>query len=92
MVAVRKIVVIVAAVWIFAGLGMYTYIHLYYANTMPRVPGGDQTNLVTVNHNTRVYVSKRDAERKEIVERLFFWGGAVCFVLIAFLQKLYKVF
>lgn len=94
MVAVRKAIMIAAILCFFAALGLNTYMELSYADRMPGTPdpAASRTIAMSVNHNTRVYVTAEEYRSKKAAEHFFFWGGPICFALIGLLQVYYKVF
>lgn len=85
---------VLAIICFFAALGVNTYMELSYAANMPQTPdpASGRTRLISVNHNTQVYVTDAEYAAKKRANDFFFIGGGLCIALIAFLKLYYKVF
>lgn len=94
MVTIRRMIVIAAGICFFGGLMSNVYLELHYANAMPHSPdiSSRRTFEVSVNHNTRVWVTEDELRTRVNAQRFFMWGGSISFVLIALMQSIYKVF
>ena len=84
MVILRKILVIIAAIVFFSGLGLLAYIHISYADNMPKSPDPStgRTHLLVVNHGVRVYVTEEEMLRKARIESFSSDVGGICFLVM----------
>jgi hypothetical protein len=85
----KRIIQIIAALVLIAAVELNAHIHVSYAESMPRTPdvASGRVHLVTVNHGVRVYVSKNEKLKKEIMERIGFVAAFISVLLIGVLQR-----
>jgi hypothetical protein len=92
MATVRRIVTVIAMACIFSGLGWDIYLDLSYAAGMPQAPdpSSGRTDLILVNHNTRVYVTEAEYQAKIRADHFFFGVGALSLLVIVLLNVRFK--
>jgi hypothetical protein len=68
------------------------YIHLSYGAKMPKDPQPEvgRTYQITVNHGTRVYVTKQELERAEFVFRTMPYVAIICFAAFGIIKFYFK--
>ncbi len=90
----RKLLVIASTSAMFCALFAIFYIHIHYANDMPRNPDNNTGRVfsITVNHGAVRYVTKAEIKKKELVEKCFFGIAAISMIILLVCQGIYKTF
>lgn len=85
----RRVVVAVLIVGVFASILSFAYIHFSYDASMPRSPQLDtgRTYLLIVNHGDRVYVNRAELDRANFVFHDLFVFGLGCVLALVFIKQ-----
>jgi hypothetical protein len=85
----KRIIIALLIIGVFASILSFAYIHMSYGASMPRTPQIESGRVypLTVNHGTRVYVTQQELERANFVFHKVFLLGVCCVLALAFVKQ-----